>query len=394
MNEAKRSLKEKAQRAIAKGQWEKAFEPLSKYCCREPKDLRSRLKMANVLERLGRRKEAIQEYRRVAERYAANGLLLQAISINKMILRMNPSLKEVNDRLAQLYTARFRENELIPPFSEIPLFSELTSQELRFLVSEIQSKTFQQDEVVCGEGQDGDSLMVISRGKVGIFKHLSKGRELLVRTLGEGDFFGEFGFFTDHKRHATVRALMPSEIFEISRDVLNRILHRHPRVEEVLLHFYEERVLDLFLSVSPLLRGLSPSERDEILGRFHPISLPEDTLIFNGGDSPRSLYLIKNGEVEIFLPNPKGRRVVLSNLKSGDFFGEIGPLLNRPRMASARTTRPSELLELKKEDLEAFLHQYPKMRESLMEISRRRLTQVNPEVLSQRRSEKVREAMV
>lgn len=236
--------------------------------------------------------------------------------------------------------------------------------------------------------------MIISRGKVGIFKQSLKGQEGLIRSLKEGDFFGEFGFFTDQKRHASVRDLTESEVFEISREGLNEIISAHPRIHEVLYSLYKERVLDLFLSVSPLFTSLSAPERDEVFKRFQLISVPEETVIFNGGDPPRSLYLIRSGEVEIFIKNPKGEKVILSNLESGDFFGEIGPLFNKPRMASAKTIQPSELLELRKEDLEACLFQFPQIRETLKEITVKRLTRMNLEIFSHKKSEKVREAMV
>lgn len=236
--------------------------------------------------------------------------------------------------------------------------------------------------------------MVISRGEVAIYKQISERQEMRVRSLKEGDFFGEFGFFTDQKRHATVRALTESEVFEISREGLNEVISTHPRIHEVLYHLYKQRVLDLFLSVSPLFGSLSGLERDEVFKRFRLISVPEETLIFNGGDPPGSLYLIKSGEVEICIRNPKGEKVILSILKGGDFFGEIGPLFNKPRMASAKTIQASELLELTKGDLEACLLQFPQIRETLKEITVKRLTRMNLEIFSQKKSEKVREEMV
>jgi CRP-like cAMP-binding protein len=143
-----------------------------------------------------------------------------------------------------------------------------------------------------------------------------------------------------------------------------------------------------------LFASLASLERDDVFKRFRLVSVPEETVIFNGGDPPRSLYLIKSGEVEIFIKNPKGEKAILSILKAGDFFGEIGPLLNKPRMASAKTTQPSELLELTKEDLEACLLQFPQIRETLKEITVKRLTRMNLEIFSQKKSEKVREGLV
>jgi cAMP-dependent protein kinase regulator len=394
MNKGKVSLKGEALRALSKGEWGKALDHFKKHCSQEPSDLRSRLKMAEVLERLGRKEEAVQEYRKVAEGYAGEGFLLQAISVNKVILRINPTLKDVNERLAQLYTEKYQEAKPRYAFPQVPLFSDLQEQELQSLVSQVRVKTFQNEETVCRDGDPGDSIMVISRGEVAIYKQISEKQEMRVRSLKEGDFFGEFGFFTDHKRHATVKALTESEVFEISREGLNEIISAHPRVHEVLYDLYKYRVLDLFLSVSPLFTSLSAPERDEVFKRFRSILVPEETLIFNGGDPPNSLYLIKSGEVQIFIRNPKGEKVILANLKSGDFFGEIGPLFNKPRSASAKTIQPSELLELTKAELEACLSQFPQIRETLKEITVKRLTRMNLEIFSHKKSEKVREAMV
>jgi len=388
------SLKEEAQRALSRGDWSKALESFQKHCAQEPSDLRSQLKIAELLERLGRKEEAIQAYRNVAEAYAQDGFLLQAISVNKIILRIDPSLKEVNDRLAQLYTEKSQEAKPTRPFPPIPLFSELNEQELQSLLSRVQVKTFQKDIPICQEGEAGDSLMVITRGEVGIFKRIREGEEKWIRNLKEGDFFGEFGFFTDHKRHATVKTVTECEILEITRNELKEIIKTHPHMREVLYSFFKQRVLDLFLAHSPLFSSLNPMEREEILKRFRPLKIPEETLLFQGGDPPTSFYMIKSGEVEIFTQKRHGEKTLLATLESGNFFGEIGPLFNRPRMASARTTRPSELFELTKEDLEACLLQIPQLRSMLKEISMKRLTKDNLEIFSKRKMEKVRDTLV
>jgi CRP-like cAMP-binding protein len=84
----------------------------------------------------------------------------------------------------------------------------------------------------------------------------------------------------------------------------------------------------------------------------------------------------------------------VGTLKSGSFFGEIGPLFKKPRMASAKTTVPSELFELKKEDLEACLSRFPQILTTLKETSVKRLTRINLEIFSKSKTEKVRETLV
>ena len=393
MNKGKMSFKGEAQRALSRGECKKALECFQKHCAQDPKDLRSQVKVAELLERLGQSKESVQTYRKVAEAYAQDGFLLQAISISKIVLRIDPSLKNINDWLAQLYTEKAQEAEPLRPLPHIPLFSELNEEELQLLLRKVQVKTFPKGSLICREGEAGDSLMLVSRGEVSIFKQISREKEVWIRNLGEGDLLGEFGFFADQKRHATVKALAECEILEITRNELNGMMKTHPRLKEVLQGLFKQRVLDLFLALSPLFSVLTPVEREEILKRFRLRKIPEETLLFKGGDPPDSLYLIRSGEVEIFTRNRQGRRAVLATLKSGNFFGEIGPFFKKPRTASAKTIKPSVLFELTKEDLEACLLQFPKLQSTLKEISLKRLARIK-DILSQGEVEKVEEGMV
>jgi cAMP-dependent protein kinase regulator len=393
MNRTPVSLKEEAQRAFSRGEWKKALEYFQKHSSQKPEDFRSRLKVAELLERLGKKEEAVRVYQEVAEAYANEGFLLQAISIHKIILRIDPSSRDVNDRLAQLYTKRRFETIPSRPFEQIPIFSELDEQELPSLLGRLRVRTFQKGILVCQEGEGGDSLFMIGRGEVAITKRMAGGKEVWVRNLKEGDLFGEFGFFTDQKRHATVKAIADCEILELCRDDLDELVKAHPRVMEVLQHLFKERILDLFLALSPIFSSLTSSDRDEIFKRFRLLRVPEETLLFKGGDPSTSLYLIKSGEVEIFTQNRRGKKVRLSTLTCGSLFGEISLLFGKPRMAYAKTTRPSELLELTKEDLDACLLHFPNLRSTLEELSFHRLSRTK-EILSQKEVEKAREVMV
>ncbi len=393
MNKEKMSPKEAGQRAFSRGEWRRALECFQIHCAQAPDDLRSQLKLAETWERLGQKNEAVRTYQKVAEAYAQDGFLLQAISINKIILRIDPSSRHVDRRLAQLYAEKNKEVKSLAPSSRIPLFSELDEKELQVLLQNVRMKTFVTGAVVCREGEEGDSLFIIARGEVAVTKQTPGGKEARIRNLGEGDFVGEFGFFTDQRRHANITALTESDILEIHREELKGMMKRHPHVREVLQDFFKRRVLDLFLACSPLFSTLASTEREEVLKRFRLLQVPEKTILFRGGDPSDSLFMIKRGEVEIYTENRQGKKTVLAALKSGNFFGEIGVLLNRPRMAFARTMRASELLELTKKDLEACALQFSEVRSVWKEISYQRLTQTK-ELLSPKDIEKAREAMV
>jgi cAMP-dependent protein kinase regulator len=393
MNKEKKSFKLKARQALSRGEWKKALKWLRRHCLKEPQDLRSRLKVAELLERLGQKEEAVQMFQRVAEGYASDGFILQAISVNKMILRMNPSAKDASERLAHLYSEKMREAKPARRLPSIPLFSDLKEQELQLLFSHVQSKTYPKDALVCREGEAGDSLFVISRGEVAIVKQTPGGKEIRVQNLKDGDLFGEFGFFIDQKRHATVKAMTDCELLEISRQGFREMIKVHPRLHEVLQNLFRERVLDNFLALSPLFSSLTFDERRKVMEQFHLRRVPEGTMLFQEGDPPISFFMVRNGEVEIFTQDGHGKKVRLALLQSGNIFGEIGLLFNKPRMASAKTTQPTKLLEIGQEDFKACLLQIPDRQVKLKAVSLKRLSRTK-ELLSEKVTQKAREAMV
>jgi cAMP-dependent protein kinase regulator len=375
------SMKEEAQRALSRGESKKALDLFQSHCRRVPADLRSRLKVAELLERLGERKKAIEEYRRVGEAYTAEGFLLKAISVYKVLLRIDPSSEETESHLKRLYQARAEEMRSFQSYLHLPFFSELHEGERELLFQHFQVKRYERNSMILQEGEEGDSLLIIARGEVLVNKQRRKGREVPLGSLGPGEVLGEIGLLVDRKRHATVRALTACEILEVSKKRLDEIAESQPRIKEGLSRLLKKRVFDTFLALSPLFFSLNSAEREEIMGRFHLRKIPGDTLLFRGGDPPDSFYFIKSGEVEIFTQDREAKRIRLGTLRSGNFFGEIGVFLDKPRMAYARTTATSELLELTKEEFGKCLAQFPVLRLNLKEISTDRLGTIN-EILS------------
>jgi CRP-like cAMP-binding protein len=173
--------------------------------------------------------------------------------------------------------------------------------ELHEGVSRLTAKRVARGSFLCKEGDPGDSIYIISSGKAGVLKYSKKKQgDILLATLNEGDFFGEFGFFSGRKRHAPVKALTELEILEISRNDFDEIAKVHPRIRNILLNFYKKRIIDTLLAFSPLFRQLQPHERAQLVSRFKLRRIGENRLIFKEGAPPTSFFVIKSGEVEVF----------------------------------------------------------------------------------------------
>jgi CRP-like cAMP-binding protein len=85
-----------------------------------------------------------------------------------------------------------------------------------------------------------------------------------------------------------------------------------------------------------------------------------------------TLYIIESGQVKVSLYNEAGKEIILSLLKSGDFFGEMSLLDSEPRSANVIATKASELLLLKQQDFLNYLARFPNLALLILkEISRR-----------------------
>ncbi|HEX8499491.1 MAG TPA: DUF1003 domain-containing protein [Pyrinomonadaceae bacterium] len=81
------------------------------------------------------------------------------------------------------------------------------------------------------------------------------------------------------------------------------------------------------------------------------VRLGAGQVIFRAGDPGESLYLVRAGEVEIFINDNVGQKITLSTCGHGDFFGEIALLDSGPRTATAVALADAELIELDRDDL-------------------------------------------
>jgi len=83
-----------------------------------------------------------------------------------------------------------------------------------------------------------------------------------------------------------------------------------------------------------------------------------DTL-FKTGEPGESLYIVRDGEVELFIRDTAGQKILLAIAGNGEVFGELALLDRGPRTATAMALTDTELLELDREDLLLLFHKSP-----------------------------------
>lgn len=86
------------------------------------------------------------------------------------------------------------------------------------------------------------SLFVVVSGTLKVRDCEGAVKSRHVRSLGEGDFFGEVSLLTGRPRTATVTAAAAADLLELGWSRVEEIVREHARVSDVLRAFCDERL--------------------------------------------------------------------------------------------------------------------------------------------------------
>jgi CRP/FNR family cyclic AMP-dependent transcriptional regulator len=121
------------------------------------------------------------------------------------------------------------------------------------------------------------------------------------------------------------------------------------------------------------LRELGEKERAALAEKMDLLKYAAGEPIFNYGDPGHALYIVRSGEVEIYVKNDQGEKIVLETSKPGDIFGEISLLDDGPRTAWVTAISDVEVLRLDREHFEEYVRQYTPAALNLLSVAARRL---------------------
>jgi len=124
----------------------------------------------------------------------------------------------------------------------VPLFSDLTHQELGMLAAVGSRRNFPAKNIVFHEGDQGDNLLIILSGKVKVLLYGKGGQEFILTILGPGNFFGEMAIFEAAPRSATVMTLEPCEFLLLGQKDVNGLLKKHPMIAVKILKKLSQRL--------------------------------------------------------------------------------------------------------------------------------------------------------
>ena len=147
------------------------------------------------------------------------------------------------------------------------------------------------------------------------------------------------------------------------------------------------RPADLLAQI-PLFQGLADEDRETLAQRLTEKNAKAGDVVFSQGDAGSSMYLVRSGAVQVFLPSRDAPPVVLKDVRTGEYFGELALFDSKPRSASVRALVDTVLLELTREELAEHLGRSPRAAMTILSEMAERLRETNA-MLSQRAAKDV-----
>jgi CRP-like cAMP-binding protein len=124
----------------------------------------------------------------------------------------------------------------------VPIFSELSDQDISSLAHLAIRKRYPKDTVVFFENEEGDFFFTILEGRIKVTILGDDGREVILSVLGPGDFFGEMALLDNEPRSATAIAVEESELLSLHRNDFQSVLNDNRSITTALIRVLSARL--------------------------------------------------------------------------------------------------------------------------------------------------------
>ena len=114
-----------------------------------------------------------------------------------------------------------------------------------------------------------------------------------------------------------------------------------------------------FLANIQMFELLNEGDRVALAAVVDELTVPAGHTLFQAGDPGDSLFIVRSGEIELFIKDTAGQKIVLTTSEAGDMFGELAMLDTGPRTATALALTESQVLVLDRDDLVLLFQRQP-----------------------------------
>jgi len=133
-------------------------------------------------------------------------------------------------------------NSEVETLRTIPMFRTIEPGKLKLLAFISERMTFRPGEIMCTQGEAGDSAFIILDGQGDVLVDTGGGDRRKVAEIKKNDVVGEMSLLCDSPRTATVAAASEITALTVSKDNFFRILQEFPEVSLEVMRVLARRL--------------------------------------------------------------------------------------------------------------------------------------------------------
>ncbi len=133
-------------------------------------------------------------------------------------------------------------NQNAPCVSIVPIFNHLEESQMHEIMNLTKSINFKKGETIYRAGENSDSLYVVARGRVKIYRLSETGKEQILRILNPGDFTGELALFSETTHESFAQAIENTSCCTVKRADMQALLVKYPSIALKLLSEFSNRL--------------------------------------------------------------------------------------------------------------------------------------------------------
>jgi CRP-like cAMP-binding protein len=127
------------------------------------------------------------------------------------------------------------------------------------------------------------------------------------------------------------------------------------------------------LQKTDLFKEVELGDLQALVERMSQEHYDSGAVLFHAGDTGDAMYIIQSGSIRIYMNDDEGKEITLTRYGQNEIFGELSPIDERPRSASAAANDPLDVLVLHRQDFLAFLNERPQIGLAMMRSLSHRL---------------------
>ncbi len=272
----------------------------------------------------------------------------------------------------------------------VALLKDFDTEILECLATLLVPHQVEDQEIVIEEGQAGHSLFFIADG---VFEINKRGKPAPINQLKRGDYFGELGVLFHEPRSASVRAIGPGQIYELSAEIFRELFEAHQEIMDEVkkearkrkyflnpqqirtnantISRMKAKILAQKLASLDLFREIEMDILIDLALKLNKEMTRKNQIIFSQNDPAKAMYILAKGSVQVI---DEEQQSALKTLSAGDIFGEMALIQESRRNATLQTLDFCELYRLDKADFKAVIDTHPEIASKIYQVAKQRST--------------------